>query len=290
MALLDPIHVLLGTIPRPPHIPYHIPGHHRVPNLQALRIGPVLPQMSVIMIPKPVEAPYPNTPAPILVPAQRLHRPGLHRYHRRAHRRHHVVAQVLSPIAVAPARAEVVIVAVWKGLCDGRVRLKPIPLLPALVPLNLELPHKAPQHRPIGLPIVGIAGRLRQVLPGLKPLQSPVKIRLLIQLKIPAISRRKIRQQIYPVNLLSLLMGLHVRLKGPLQHILGHLEVHPLDKVLFGLLPRCPYSGQHRQKHSPRQHPGQRHPHPPPLHPDRTEQTPHLPPRFWSILCPFLPH
>ncbi len=121
VALLNAVHVLLGAVACAAHIADYIPGQHGLAHLQALGKGPVLAQMGVIVVPQAVKAAYTHPPASVLVPAQGLHHPGLHRDDRRAHSGHHVVAQVAAAVAILPADPEVVIIAVRKGFGNGRI-------------------------------------------------------------------------------------------------------------------------------------------------------------------------
>ena len=61
----------------------------------------------------------PYTPATVLVPTQRLHRPSLYGDDRRACRAHEIMSQVATAEAICAAAAKVIIIAVWIVLGNG---------------------------------------------------------------------------------------------------------------------------------------------------------------------------
>ena len=123
MRHLDIVYILLRAVAGVSHVPYDISRRDSASLRKPLRIRIVLPEMRIVIIPSAVEAADADAPAAVLVPAQRLDSAGLDSRDRCSHESHHVVAEVLSLVAVATADTEVIVMTVIKAACQREITL-----------------------------------------------------------------------------------------------------------------------------------------------------------------------
>ena len=112
--------VFRRTVSGAPEIADDVPGCDGAADFKVALVGIIFPEMGVIVIPLFVKAADTNAPAAVLVPAQGFDGSRLHGDDRRAHLPHHVMAQVLSGVAVGTRSAEIVVVAVREIPGNGR--------------------------------------------------------------------------------------------------------------------------------------------------------------------------
>ena len=79
MYCLNIVDVLLRAVSGMSHVADHIPRRHDTALFQSFRVGIILPQMCVVVIPLMVKAADADAPAAVLIPAERLHIAGLDR-------------------------------------------------------------------------------------------------------------------------------------------------------------------------------------------------------------------
>ena len=251
-----------------PHIAYHIPCCHHAALLQPLRIGVVLPQVSIIIVPLPVEATDADTPAAVLVPPQSSHHTGLHRHNRRTHQPHHVMSQMLPLVTIAPSYSKVIIMCIIKATGQREIALQPILLLISRIArfvydLLLIFSHQSPNGGIIGFlvirKILHIGGHFLQRLFAL----GNCFRRLFHGLqraffKFSASFGCSVSQKVHPAYLIIRSMGFHIPFIGHAQCLIRDSKIHPFYVIIFhgqhmaagdlGLLPRlspkcyCHYS------------------------------------------------
>ncbi|GFI64934.1 hypothetical protein IMSAG185_00527 [Lachnospiraceae bacterium] len=239
MYNLNIIHILRGAVPCVPHVPDHIPRRDNTSLRQPLRIRIVLAQMGVIIIPLAVKTADADTPASILIPAQRFHNTGFHSHNRCAHQSHHVMPKVLPLISITAAHAEIIIMRIIKALCQRKIALQPITFLKtAIFVFYPVLTHQTADGSIVGFLIISIIFQilcqLLQILfsfgEGLRGFFH--KLQRTFVKGSPCFCRR-VGQQIHPTDLMLRAMGFDIPIIGAAQRIVGHGKVHPLYVIIF---------------------------------------------------------
>ena len=103
------IGVFLRTVAGAAHIPDYIPGLYNISLFQPFRIGPVLSQMGIIVIPFAVETVDSNPPAAKLIPSKCPDRSALKGDNRRPNLSQYIMSQMGSLITIASRRSKIII-------------------------------------------------------------------------------------------------------------------------------------------------------------------------------------
>ena len=253
------------------HITDHVTGGDHTSFFQVKGVGKVLTQVGIVIVPFAVKAADADAPASVPVPADCLHIAGLHGDNRCTHLSYHVVPQMLSFIAVASSRSEIVIMAVFKAFCNGGIGFQSVYFFPGAASvlrpdLSFKFSHHAAQNRAVSFFIIRIIFVvLHQFFHG-KPFFRREFFRnfcdiflyvFLVGVKFPAVSGPEIGKQLHPVEMHILSIAFHIRAVGFTECRIAHIKIHPFDTavtdclclpvLLSRILPARPYSRQCNQ-------------------------------------------
>ena len=125
MVRIDVIDIFRGTVSRPSQISDYVSRLYNRSFFQIFRIGDILPQVGVIVIPFSVKASDTDAPAAVLIPAQRLHVSGFDCNDRRPYLSQQIMPQVVPAVSIASGCAEIIIILVRKILAIGLNAFRP---------------------------------------------------------------------------------------------------------------------------------------------------------------------